>query len=106
MSGAEASGAGPVTVTLTTPVRGIDTMVSAITIQPPTGKHLMKAGPVMRMIASDDGGETAIEINPAAMGKLISTCGNLPFLTVETLSMKDFMALSNAVMGFLGGAAS
>ncbi len=107
MSGTEATLSdiltGPVVVQLSKPITVIDTVLSSVTIQPPTGRHLMKAGPVMRMIASEDGAETAVEINPAAMGKLIAQCGNITFQSVETMSMRDFMACSNAVMSFLGG---
>ncbi|WP_428485952.1 phage tail assembly protein [Rhodopila sp.] len=97
----------PITVTLSTPIQDINlATISTVTITPPTGRHLMKAGSVMRIITQEDSGETGIEINPAGMGKLIGVCANLPIRSVEMLSAADFMAISTAIMGFLAPTAA
>jgi hypothetical protein len=91
----------PVTQTLSKPIEVIDQTVSSVTIMPPTGRHLMKAGPVMRLIYNDETGESAVEINPDKMGKLISVCCNIPMRSVEQMDASDFVACSNAITVFL-----
>jgi hypothetical protein len=96
----------PLVVTLSEPAQLIDTTVTKVRLTPPRGVHLMKAGAAMRIITKDDSDEVGIEINPAAMGKLIGVCFNLPIRTVEQLPAKDFMALSTKLLPFLGGTTS
>ena len=97
----------PKTIALSAPIPGMDLQpVSSVTLTPPTGRHLMRAGSIMRMVPSGDGGDPAIEISPAGMGKLIGLCCTLPTSSVEALSAADFMAISNELMGFLAPSAS
>lgn len=92
---------GPVRVTLSKPIQNIDQTVTVVTINPPTGRHLMKAGAVMRFSSNDETGENSVEIKPDGMGKLIGACGNLAVRAVESMAAADFMAVSNVLMGFL-----
>lgn len=92
---------GPVSVTLSKPIQNIDQTVSVVTINPPTGRHLMKAGAVMRFSSNEEGGESSVEIKPDGVGKLIGACGNLAVRAVESMAAADFMACSNVIMGFL-----
>jgi hypothetical protein len=91
----------PIAIALSKPVEVIDRTVTTVTLTPPTGRHLMKAGSIMRFINNDAGGETALEVNPDGMGRLIAACGNLTLRGVEMMAAADFMACSVALMGFL-----
>lgn len=100
------TGGGPVTVTLSKPIDVIGQTVSSVTINPPLGRHLMKAGAVMRFTTRDDTGETSVEINPDGMGKLLGACANLPVRSVEAMAASDFMACSGILMIFLAPTAT
>lgn len=92
---------GPVTVKLAKPIQNIDQTVSTVTLNPPTGRHLMKAGAVMRFITRGDSEDISTEVNPEGMGKLIAACGNLTIRAVESMAAADFNACSVALMPFL-----
>ena len=90
-----------ITIALSKPIPNMDLQpIGSVTLVPPTGRHLMKAGPVMRF--AGEGTESFVEINPAGMGKLIGACCSLPNSSVEALAAADFMAISTVLMGFLG----
>jgi hypothetical protein len=96
----------PLTVNLSKPITVIGQTVSQLTLVPPLGFQLMKAGATLRIITATGSDEVSVEINPAAMGKMISACFNIPFRTVEDLPAVDFMACSSKLMPFLVPATS
>jgi len=91
----------PLTFTLAKPILVIDTTVSSVTVTPPTGRHLMKSGSVLRIVTKPDSDEISIDIQTEGMGKLIAACCNLPIRSVEQMAAGDFMAVSNAIVPFL-----
>jgi hypothetical protein len=103
----------PVIIALSHPIDVIGESVTSLKINPPTGRHLMKAGPYVRIYHAADidpdnsdaegPGQSSIEIIPSGMGKLIAACANVPLRAIEDLAGVDFNACSAAVMGFLGG---
>lgn len=98
--------AGPVRITLTKPITVIDITVETVTITPPTGRHLMKSGSVMRVITKPDSDEISVEIQTEGMGKLIAACCNIPLRSVEQMAAGDFMAISGEIMPFLAPTAT
>lgn len=89
------------TYTLTTPIEDIGQTITVLTFRPLTGGMLAKAGAFFRTIVMETG-ETAIEMQPDGMLKLIAQSAKITMRAAETLSAADFMAIQGIVMGFLG----
>jgi hypothetical protein len=106
MSDSVTAATGPRVFTLAKPITVIDATVTSVTITPPTGRHLMKAGSVMRFVTRADSDETSVEVNAEGMGKLIAACCNIPLRSVEMMAAGDFMMLSAELMGFLAPTAT
>ena len=91
----------PVTIPLSEPIPDADLkQITSVTLNPPRGRHLMQAGSVMNY-APDAAGNMRIQVDPAAMGKLMGICCALPNSSIETLAAPDFMEISGVLMGFL-----
>lgn len=89
-----------VVVKLSKPVTEGETSLAELTLREPTLDDIAALGYPYVALNTESG--AAIQVLPAVVIKYVSRLAAVPPSTVKQLSLQDFSAVQNAVIGFLG----
>lgn len=90
------------TIPLTTPITAHGEQLDHLCLRAPTTADLIDLGQPMRLLPGNGLEETAIDVRMNVVANYIVRLAAIPLSSVKTLSLADFGAATQAVLGFFG----